>query len=63
MSVRRGETVVVLLGREQVKVVVRDVYPDMAIGGDAFTAAVPDGTAPGLDHLGHFTEDQVVGRS
>jgi hypothetical protein len=57
--------VVVLTGyplrRRSVRV--RQVYTDMAVGGDAFTAGVDDDTLPArLQHLGFFTEDQVIER-
>lgn len=65
MSVRKGQLVEVITGyplRSRIVTVV-DVYPDMAIGGDAFTAGVEDDTLPPrLQHLAFFTEDQVVAR-
>ena len=65
MSVRKGDLVTIMTGhplrRQTVRV--RDVYTDMAIGGDAFTAGVDDDTLPArLQHLAFFTEDQVIGR-
>jgi hypothetical protein len=59
VGVRRGDTVVVLLGYppHPERVTVREVYPDMAIGGDVFTAAIPDG------QLLTLSEDEIISRS